>query len=55
MSPQVGRPKSNNPKSERIFIRVTPEEKKEIQEFSSKSGIGLLDLLKIGIETMRKK
>lgn len=55
MGPQVGRPKSKNPKSERIFIRVTPGEKKEIQEFSSKSGIGLLDLLKIGIETMKKK
>jgi len=49
MSPRTGRPKSENPKTERLFIRVTPEDKKEIQDFSVKSGYGLLELLKIGI------
>ena len=55
MSPQMGRPKSENPKSERLFIRVTPEDKKEIQDFSKESGYGLLELLKLGIETLKKK
>ncbi len=55
MSPRMGRPPSDNPKTERLFIRVTPNEKKEIQEFAKKSGYGLLEILKIGIETVRKK
>lgn len=55
MSPQMGRPKSDNPKTDRLFIRVTPEEKKEIQSFSQKHNVGLLDLIKIGIEALRKK
>ena len=54
MSPRTGRPPSDNPKTERLFIRVTPKDKKEIQEFSAKSGCGLLELLKIGIETVKE-
>lgn len=55
MSPRTGRPKSENPKTERLFIRVTPKDKKEIQKFSEKSGYGLLELLKMGIETVKRK
>lgn len=55
MSPRTGRPKSDNPKTERLFIRVTPDEKKEIQDFSAKSGYGLLELLKMGIEALKRK
>ena len=55
MSPRTGRPKAENPKTERLFIRITPEEKKEIQEFSEKYGYSLLELLRIGIETLKKK
>lgn len=55
MSPRTGRPPSGNPKTDRLFIRVTPNDKKEIQEFSEKSGYGLLELLKIGIEVVKKK
>ena len=54
MSPKTGRPPIDNPKSERLFIRVTPAEKKEIQEFVKNSKYGLLDLIKIGIETVKK-
>lgn len=54
MSPRNGRPPLDNPKSERLFIRVTPDEKKEIQEFVKNSEYGLLDLIKIGIETVKK-
>lgn len=55
MSPKTGRPKSKNPKTERLFIRVTPDDKREIQDFSEKSGYGLLELLKLGIETLKGK
>lgn len=54
MSPRNGRPPSDNPKSERLFIRVAPDEKREIQEFVKNSKYGLLDLIKIGIETVKK-
>lgn len=53
MSPTKGRPKLDNPKNDRIYIRVTKDEKKEIMEFSDKSGYTILDLIKIGIEKVR--
>ena len=55
MSPRTGRPLSANPKTARIEIRVTPQEKKEIQEFSKQSGYGFLELLRIGIKAVNKK
>lgn len=55
MSPKMGRPPVDNPKTDRFNIRVTPEEKKEILEFSKKSGKGLLDLLRIGIDAVKEK
>ena len=55
MSPRTGRPLSDNPKSERIFVRVTPDEKHEIMEYSKQSGLSILDLIKLGIEAAKKK
>lgn len=55
MSPKMGRPPSENPKTARLEIRVTPQEKQQIKEFCNTSGLGLLELLKIGIETANKK
>ena len=55
MSPRTGRPPSDNPKSERLFIRVTPDDKKKIQDFANESGYGLLELLKIGIKAVKEK
>ncbi len=54
MSPRTGRPVSDNPKSTRIEIRVTPEEKKEIMDYAKSHNISLLNLLKLGIEADRK-
>lgn len=54
MSPRTGRPPIDNPKSERLFIRVTQQEKNEIQEFSKNSGYSLLDLIKIGIKSLKE-
>lgn len=55
MSPHKGRPKSDNPKDDRIYIRVTKGEKKDIMNFSSKSGYSLLELIRIGIEKVKEK
>lgn len=53
MSPRTGRPKKDNPMSERLHIRVDPKEKKEIMKFSFESGYSLLELIKIGIEKVK--
>lgn len=55
MSPRTGRPPIENPKSERLYIRVSPDEKKKIQEFTEKNGIGLLELIRRGMEIEEKK
>jgi len=55
MSPSQGRPPIENPKTERLFIRVTPQEKSEIQGFSKKTGYSLLALIKKGIEAVKKE
>lgn len=54
MSPKIGRPKIENPKTERLYIRVTPEEKAQIYDFVQKSGYTLLELLEKGIESVKK-
>ena len=53
MSPRTGRPKTDNPMSERLHIRVNPKEKEEIMNFSSESGYSLLELIRIGIEKVK--
>lgn len=54
MSPRTGRPKSDNPMNERLYIRVTKEEKEEISRFSKEHGYTLLELIRIGIERVRE-
>lgn len=55
MSPRTGRPKSENPMNDRIYVRVTKNEKKEIMDFSSESGYSILELIRIGIEKIRSQ
>ena len=55
MSPKTGRPKSDNPKTEMIRIRATTEEQEQIMAFSKEQGVGLLDLIRIGIEAVKGK
>lgn len=55
MAPTQGRPRIDNPKSERLFIRVTPQEKEEIYTFSKETGNTLLDLIYKGIEAAKKE
>ena len=55
MSPRTGRPKSENPMNDRIYVRVTKQEKKEIMDFSSERGYSILELIRIGIEKIRSQ
>lgn len=55
MSPTQGRPHIENPKSERLYIRVTPQEKEEIHSFAKETGYSLLDLIIKGIEAVKKE
>lgn len=54
MSPKLGRPPVENPKNERLHIRVTPDEKAEIQNFCKEFKVTMLDLIRKGIEAMKK-
>lgn len=54
MSPTQGRPRIDNPKTERLFIRVTPQEKKEIQKFTKETGYTLLSLIRKGMDAVQK-
>ena len=55
MPPSHGRPPIENPKSERLVLRVTPQDKAEIQSFMKDSGYSLLALIKRGIEAVKKE
>ena len=54
LSARTGRPPSENPKSERLHIRVTPGEKAEIQKFCREFKITMLELIRKGMEAMKK-
>lgn len=55
MSPRTGRPKSINPKNERLYIRVSACEKKEISNFVKKHDITLLELIRLGMKKVLEK
>ena len=54
VSPRTGRPKTDNPMNDRIYVRVTKAEKEEIMKFSSESGHTILELIRIGIEKVKE-
>ena len=54
MPERKGRPPASNPKSERLFIRVTPDEKKQIKDFMKSKNCSMLELLKKGMEVWNK-
>lgn len=54
MSPRTGRPHAENPMSERLHIRVTPNEKAEIQEFCKRFNVSMLELIRKGMEALKK-
>ena len=54
MNSRTGRPKSDNPMNERLYIRVTQEEKEEINHFSKENGYTLLELIRMGIKKAKE-
>lgn len=54
MSPPLGRPPSADSKHERLYIRVTAEEKQIIMEFCREKGITLLELIRLGMDAEKK-
>ena len=53
MSPRTGRPKVDKPMNERLYVRVSKQEKDEIMKFSSESGYSILELIRAGIEKLK--
>lgn len=53
MSPRTGRPKTDNPMNDRLYIRVTADEKKDIMKFSDESGYSILELIRIAINNLK--
>lgn len=53
MSTKSGRPKIENPMSERLYVRITKAEKEEIMNFSKESGYTILELIRFGIERIK--
>ena len=55
MTLRTGRPKSDNPMNDRLYIRITTQEKEVVTKFAKENGYTLLELIRIGIEKVKKK
>lgn len=55
MCPAPGRPPSDNPKNERLYIRVTTAEKQEIMDHCKTYNVTPLELVRIGMDTQEKE
>lgn len=55
MSPRTGRPKSDNPKSDRLEIRMTKEESERLIKCSKELGISRTDVLMKGLSLVESE
>lgn len=55
MGAKKGRPPKDNPMKARLQIKVTQQEHDEIIQFKDENNLTLLQLLRIGIEAVKKK
>lgn len=55
MAPSKGRPPIENPKSGRLDIRVTPQEKTEIKKFTADHNCTLLELIREGMRAVEER
>ena len=55
MTLRSGRPKSSNPMNDRLYIRITTQEKEIITRFAKENGYTLLELVRMGIEKVKEK
>ena len=55
MEIRKGRPKSEKSMQERLYIRVSKEEKEKIMSFSQENGYSLLELIRKGMDLVCKE
>lgn len=55
MTPRTGRPKTDNPMNERLYIRCSKDEKESIMNFAKDFEVSLLELIKFGIEKIKSE
>lgn len=53
MSPHIGRPKIDNPKSERITVRLDTESSKTLNEYCKQKDIEKAEAVRIGISKLK--
>ena len=53
MSPQIGRPKSDNPKSNPIHVRLDDETKEILEEYCNQEKIANTEGIRRGIHRLR--
>lgn len=52
MSPRTGRPKSNNPKTEAIHVRLDSESKQILEEYCNQENIAKTEGIRRGIKRL---
>ena len=55
MSPKTGRPKSENPKSNRITVRIDDETMKTLNEYCLKENVEKAEAIRRGIKKIGQK
>ena len=55
MSPRTGRPKSDNPKSERITVRLDSEYTEILDDYCTKKQINRAEGIRQGIKMLKEK
>lgn len=53
MSPKTGRPKTDNPKSERINVRLDKEHSEILKNYCDKTGVDRAAAIRRGIKLLR--
>ena len=52
MSPRTGRPKSDNPKSTQLAVRLDNETLNKLDELTAIHGVSRVEVLRMGIERL---
>jgi hypothetical protein len=55
MSPRTGRPPLDNPKSERITVRIDKEHSEILNEYCKKNKVDKAEAVREGIKRLKKK
>lgn len=54
MSPRTGRPRKDNPKSERITVRIDKEHSEILNEYCKKNRVDRAEAVREGIKRLKK-